>query len=219
MAGQWFFVNPDHTKRRRATMAKAARDPKSGRYRKRRSSRRSSARNPRGGKMATNPKRKRRTGGGKSRKSYRRRRNPPKLNIVRTLQRGVQDGVAVVIGKSLVRIIPAQVKLPTTGAQGLAVQGLTAVGIALLAERFGLGKDFARFAAAGGFAAPIESFIKQANIPVISAGLADYPSLMAYPQPARLMPGVASYPEVEYESGMGAYAEPNGTGRYVEVYP
>lgn len=217
MLGQWFFVNDGNTKRRRATMAKAARDPKSGRYRKRRSSRRSSARNPGAGKMANKPKR--RSSRGKGRKpSYRRRRNPPRLNIIRTVQRGVQDGVAVVVGKALARVIPAQVKLPTTGAQGLAVQGLTAVGIALLAERFGLGKDFARFAAAGAFAAPIESFIREAGIPVISAGLSDYPRLMAYPT-RQLMPGVASYPEVEYESGMGEYAEANGAGRYVEVYP
>lgn len=138
-------------------------------------------------------------------RSYRRRyrRNPP---IIKTVQRGVTDAFAVVVGKGIARTVPTVLGLPTTGAVGIAVQALGAVAAGMLLRTLKLGgRDFERLAVAGGLAAPIESFIKGANIPFLSAALEGYG---AYPQYAGALQAgeltdvfgtdVGSYPEYGY---------------------
>ena len=109
---------------------------------------------------------------------------------------GVIDAAEVVAGKAVARAVPTLVGLPQGGAMGLAVQ----VGAALLAGFIGrqISANAGKMMLAGGLAAPVESFVKGANIPLISAALADdefyAPGALAvgaYP----MLPGVSAYPQ------------------------
>lgn len=113
-----------------------------------------------------------------------RRRNPPLFggNLIGRVMDGAVDATEVVLGKAVSRAIPHMVGLPQEGAMGLAVQ----VGAALVAGWLArnISPNASKMVLAGGLAAPIESFIKSMNIPVISAALGDegYFAVGAYPQ-------------------------------------
>ena len=161
-----FLVNPPS---RRTTMArKAARDSRGrfkpgGTHRRRR-------------KNPANPpraKRRRRTvrKTAAKRRTTRRRRNPPRTtDLVGMLVDGALGAVEVIGGKVAVRALPGVVGLPTAGNTGLAIQAALAVALGWVTDMFA-GPDVARMVLAGGLAAPMESVIAGANLPVISAAV------------------------------------------------
>lgn len=103
---------------------------------------------------------------------------------------GAVDATEVVLGKAVARIIPSFANLPQAGAVGLAVQVGSALLAGYLARR--ISPNASKMVLAGGLAAPIESFIKGMNIPLVSAALGDegYYAVGAYP----MAPAISAYP-------------------------
>jgi hypothetical protein len=116
---------------------------------------------------------------------------------------GAQDALWIVGGKAVTNALPSLVGLSPTGALGIGVKALSALGAGFL---FGfVSPNAAKLATAAGFAAIIEPFIKGLNIPIISPALAaddEYGYLSSYPQ-EQIAAGISSYPEV----GVGAYPD------------
>lgn len=117
-------------------------------------------------------------------------------NIVPMLTTGVKDAVVGVGAKAAVRIIRSKSGFDAAGALGAGVELAAAAAVGLLAGKF-LGRDAARAAVQGALSAPIETFLKGANIPVVSTALGDVgdyadslPGVGGYPQ----VPGMAGYP-------------------------
>jgi len=102
----------------------------------------------------------------------RRRRNPDGLgtDLVGMLVDGALGAVEVIGGKVAVRALPGVVGLPTAGNTGLAIQAALAVALGWVTDMFA-GPDVARMVLAGGLAAPMESMIAGANLPVISTAV------------------------------------------------
>jgi hypothetical protein len=119
--------------------------------------------------------------------------------VVGQLMNGAVDATEVVLGKAVARAIPQLVGLPQSGAVGLAVQ----VGSALLAGYLArnISPNASKMVLAGGLAAPIESFVKGLNIPLISAALGDedYYAVGAYPMAPGVGNGVGAYPSLQGE--------------------
>ena len=138
------------------------------------------------------------------RPSARRYRRNPGLSFgyfsVRTLMNGAIDGAEVVVGKSLVRTIPQMIGLPTGDQMGLLVQAISAVVVGWAGHSF-ISPNAGKMFLAGGLAAPMETLIKQLNIPFISAGLGDdtveIESMGAYPQITNALSAYPQYGEVE----------------------
>jgi hypothetical protein len=89
------------------------------------------------------------------------------------LIQGVKDAGVVTAGKATANIIGRLIPMPVQGTVGRVISatiGAAAVGFA--AQKF-LGRDMARFAVAGALQAPIEGFVKAANVPYVSAALGD----------------------------------------------
>lgn len=147
------------------------------------------------------------------RKARRYRRNPGmKLGFgyfsVRTLMNGAIDGAEVVVGKSLVRTLPGMVGLPTTDQTGLLIQALSAILVGWAGHTF-ISPNAGKMFLAGGLGAPMETLIKQLNIPFISAGLGEevveIEGMSAYPQIAN---SLSAYPQYgEDYSNQDAYSQ------------
>lgn len=125
-----------------------------------------------------------------------RRTNPPLRGIVGQLQQGAIDAGWIVAGKATSRIIAGFV--PAVGG-GQAVQIAIQAAAALAAGYVGryISTNASRMMLAGGLSGVIESFVKQLNIPYVSAALGDglyEPNPLAvgaYPQQ-----GVSAYPQL-----------------------
>jgi hypothetical protein len=116
---------------------------------------------------------------------YRRRHNPrfSVKGIMARVQQGAIDGLWIVGGKAVTNALPSLVGLQPTGALGIGVKALAAVGAGYL---FGMvSANAGKLATAAGFASIYEPFIKGLNLPIISPALADegaYPDVLsAYP--------------------------------------
>lgn len=143
---------------------------------RRRSHRRSRSRSRAVVTVRSNPRRVRR---------YRRRHNPrfSVKGILARVQQGAVDGLWIVGGKAVTNALPSLVGLAPTGALGIGVKALAAVGAGYL---FGMvSANAGKLATAAGFASIYEPFIKGMNLPIISPALADegaYPDVLsAYP--------------------------------------
>jgi hypothetical protein len=139
-----------------------------------------------------------------------RRRNPP--NFFSGLPGRLMDAgigaVEVTLGKAGARAIPTMLKLPADGAMGLATQLVSALVIGWLGSM--VSPNMGKMLLIGGLTAPIEAFIKGANIPVISPALAgqDYFSVGGYPQPAPALAGYVQSPSLAaYEDDFAAYPQ------------
>ena len=128
----------------------------------------------------------------------RRYRRNPKLSFgyfsIRTLMNGAIDGAEVVVGKSLVRTIPPMIGLPTGDATGLLIQAISAVLVGWAGHTL-VSPNAGKMFLAGGLSAPMESLIKQLNIPFISAGLGE---------DTVEIEGMGGYPQI---TNMGAYPQ------------
>jgi len=212
--GQRFLVNPPRRARpnRRRTMATKRRRDSKGRFlkgRARSTSRRRAA-----------PKRRRRNTHNtvaRSRPPQRRRAsNPPRRRftvkrVVGDLTKGVQDAALIIVGKAAARTIPAFLpQLPKAGPMGLAVQGVMAVVVGMIADQT-LGRGTGRMVLAGGLTAPLETAAVAFNVPFLAAALSPVESanqvsayVYGYVQP--ILPGVSDAPPV------GGYVQPPGMG-------
>ena len=123
------------------------------------------------------------------------------------LTAGVKDAAIGVGAKAAVRIIRSKSGFDAAGATGTAIELAAAAGVGLLAGKF-LGRDAARAAVQGALMAPVESFIKGAGIPVVSASLGDIGDY------ANALPGVSGYPQITdgvagYPAAVGGYDQEN----------
>jgi len=166
-----YLINPADRKRESRPVAKRRMPPrnKDGTFRKRRkaATKRKRRRNP--GTMATTPRRAPRRAAPARAPARRRRSNPAKkLRIVDTMVTGVMDAGQTLIGKAGVRMASGYLPmLPKVGAAGLAAEAAVALGIGLLADMV-MGKGAARMVLAGALAAPLETALVAANIPLLS---------------------------------------------------
>jgi hypothetical protein len=143
------------------------------------------------------------------RRSYRRN---PRFDIVGSVMAGLQHGVAVLAGDGLSGAVVGAVKLTPGTPIGAAAKAAAGVLLGLVAEQAGLSR-FAQSVTAGAFAGAIRPFIVRANIPLLSAGLADYPELQGYvveqPTMGELPTAAPSTQQVDIygtsASGVGAY--------------
>lgn len=171
-------------------MAKAVRDPKTGRFRKRAKSRR----------RTNKPKARTRRRTTATRKAAPRRRttyrsNPKRPDLIGMLTGGTMTAFQVLVGKAAVRTIPDMIGLPRAGNVGLATQAALAVVAGYLADMF-LSRETSAAILAGGLTAPLETALVAYDVPWIGQALA--PTTTAN--------------EVEALTGVGRY--PNGMGRY-----
>jgi hypothetical protein len=109
-----------------------------------------------------------------------------------------QDGLWIVGGKIVTNAIPTLMGLSSTGAMGIGIKALSAIGAGILFDF--ISPNAGKLAAAAGFAAIYEPFIKGLNIPILSPALAadDDVYFDAYPDEVG---SLAAYPQ----SGVGAY--------------
>jgi len=131
----------------------------------------------------------------------RHRRNPKGLSFgyfsFATLTNGVIDAGEVVIGKAAARTIPTLVGLPTGDTMGLVVQALSALVVGWAGHSF-ISANAGKMLLAGGLSAPVESLIKQMNLPIISAALGE---------DVVEIDGVSGYVQVPDQSGMSGYVQ------------
>lgn len=120
------------------------------------------------------------------------RRNPVRgalHNIPGRLFGGVVDAAELLAGKAVARTVPGLVKIDRDTTTGLIVQATAgaAAGIAAHMVNANLGK----MVMAGGLSAPLESLIRRANIPVVSAALGDDEPVILSGYPGRELSGYA----------------------------
>jgi hypothetical protein len=131
--------------------------------------------------------------------------------VVPMLIQGVKDAGVVTAGKATANIVGRLIPMPIQGTVGRVLSatiGAAAVGFA--AQKF-LGRDLARFAVAGALQAPIEGFVKAANVPYVSAALGDDVLGDYYT-------GVGDYSGGSLPSGVGDYSGGNaGVGDSMEA--
>lgn len=146
------------------------------------------------------------------RRSTRRRRSPARFKrirravysrnpgIVNMLTRGVMDAATVVGGKAVSGFIGSKIPQFVPGTMGAVLNRVIAAVVTGFAASKIMSADRARLAVAGALAAPIESAIKGAGVPLLSEGLSDdddyyevdmsgYPGIAGYP-------GMSGYPAV-----------------------
>lgn len=138
------------------------------------------------------------------RRHHRRRTNPRFSvgGVVSRIKQGAVDGLWIVGGKAVTNALPSLIGLSPTGALGLAVKALSAVGAGYL---FGMvSANAGKLATASGFASIYEPYIKGLNLPIIGPALAD--------------DDYAAYPDVlsAYPDELGSY--PQGVGDADEDY-
>lgn len=139
--------------------------------------------------------------------------NAPKMtvkNITKTLMDGAMDSVLVITGKAATRAIPLLANLPKQGNIGLAIQGLTAVVVSMLAQNF-LRPAQARMILAGGLTAPLETLIVSFNVPFLA------PALQPVESDAQLSAYLGGYvtpaPAPTNGESVGGYVD-DGMGMY-----
>jgi hypothetical protein len=142
------------------------------------------------------------------RRSYRRN---PRFDLMGSVMGGVQHGLAVLAGDGLSGALVGAVKLTPGTPLGATAKAAAGVLLGLVAEQAGL-RRFADTITAGAFAGAIRPFVVRANIPLLSAGLADYPELQGYvmEQPTMGELPMASTQQVDIygtsaTDGVGAY--------------
>lgn len=167
--GQRFLVNP---RRRKAPMARRAQPryksgPKKGQFKPR----------GRGGsssrKTTTRKRTTRKNPPATTRRRRAPRRNAPKLtprNVIRSAVDGTKDAALVLVGKGATRTIPVVANLPRGGPAGLAIQGLTAVLVSMVARNF-LKPAQAKMVLAGGLSAPLETLVVSYDVPFLANAL------------------------------------------------
>jgi hypothetical protein len=207
--GQTFLVNPP----RRKTMAKKLpprhkSGPKKGQFRKRARSapkKRTAAtrrRNPPAANPKANPKR-----------NAPRRARFTMRSVTRSLTQGAMDAALILVGKAGARTVPSMLpNLPKEGNVGLAVQGLIAVAMGLLAEQV-LRPAQAKMILAGGLTAPVETLVVSFNVPFLADALApvtaseQLSAYYGYVQPPQIAPGgdVGAYVHEGADLAMGGY--------------
>lgn len=198
---------PTQRKRRAPTMATPKRNA-AGRFMKGGAARAAPARKRRAPRRAAASR-----AAAPRRKTY--RRNPPRSGIIKNLTEGVGDAFAVIGGEVAVGYIPNALNLPTTGTTGMVTQGLTAVGVGMLADLV-LPRRFAKPALAGALAVPIRAALINAGIPMLSDALQPSAGLGRYVQPM-------TFPMLSLPSGGGSRAlranrgTRGGLGRYVSA--
>lgn len=138
-----------------------------------------------------------------SARSY--RRNPVrKGSIVNQVMSGGIGAVEVLAGKGIARSVPSLFNIDRETTMGLIVQALAALAAGIGAQ-YVLPSGAAHVVLSGGLSAPLETLIKRAGIPVVSAAfgeteeeayeIAAYPELMgSYPQRPALPPGTLTLP-------------------------
>jgi hypothetical protein len=126
-------------------------------------------------------------------------RNP---GIVNMLTRGVMDAAVVVGGKAVSGFVGSKIPQFVPGTLGAVVNRVISAVVVGFAASKVLSADRARLAVAGALAAPIESAIKAANIPLLSEGLSDDDDY--YEVDMSGYPGVAGYPGVSGYPAVGA---------------
>lgn len=193
------------TKRRTTTKRAAPRKRRRTTTTKRRPTKRRTKRttrrrtNPGGRKVATRKRRRtptrrkttrrRTTTTARKRRTYRRN---PKPKVLRKLQDGLVGAVYAVGGKAAARIVASKVPMPGGMVIGgidvgnILVQGGTAVALGLVADRV-LPARHAEEVVIGALMGPVESAIRGANIPVVSAALSSYPQPLT-PRSLRMVP-------------------------------
>lgn len=132
------------------------------------------------------------------RRSVRRRRGGSLRGVVPMLIEGGKDAVIGVGAKAAVRIIRSKAGFESAGAIGVGVELAAAAAVGLLAGKF-LGANAARAAVQGALMAPVEAFIKGANVPLVSAALGDVGDY------ADSLPGVGGYPGLRMSDSVSGY--------------
>lgn len=125
----------------------------------------------------------------------------PKI-VGRVIQAG-QDAALIVGGKAASSFVARMIPIGETPPMRLAANVIAAAAVGMAAG-FLLSADMSRLVMAGALVAPIESFIRSANIPVLSPALGD-DVLMGYYGPGSSMMGVGAYPAALPSAGVGAY--------------
>lgn len=170
-----------HMARRKRSRSRKRANPR------RRSSHRRRSRSRSRAVVRINPRRHRR---------YRRRHNPRFSvgGVVARIKQGAVDGIWIVGGKAVTNILPSLIGVAPTGALGLGVKVLAAVGSGYL---FGMvSANAGKLAAAAGFASIYEPYIKGLNLPLISPALADDYDYGAYPDVLSAYPNeLSAYPQ------------------------
>ena len=177
-------------------MAKAKRDPRTGRFVKKTTARR---------RTTTKRRAPRKTAARKTttrRRTY--RSNPRRPDLVKMFTNGTMTAAQVLVGKAAARSIPDLTGLPKQGNTGLAIQAGVAVALGYVADMFTTPSTAAAILA-GGLPAPLETFLVAQNVPWIGealspvtqqaevenlTGMGRYPGVSSYPRPAL----VAGYP-------------------------
>jgi len=122
------------------------------------------------------------------------------------------DAAVVVGGKAVSGFVGSKIPQFVPGTLGSVLNRvISAVAVGFAASRF-LSADRARLAVAGALAAPIESAIKAANIPLLSEGLSDDEDY--YEVDMSGYPGVAGYPGVSGYPAVGAGVGDDGDYEY-----
>lgn len=205
-----FLTNP--RKGRKKTVAKRLpprhkSGPKKGQFRKRASSRKRNPA-PRTTRQAAprarattrgRPTTRRRVNPGRT---VARRRNPPRVKIVKQLQSGVVGAAGVLIGKAGARTIPVLAGLPKGGNTGLLIQAATAIALGMAADRV-LGKRMGEMVLAGALTAPLETLVVAYNVPFFAPAL----------EPTTAVAELGAY--VHGGAALGSYVPSRGLGSYV----
>lgn len=196
-------------------MARARRDPRTGRFKKatRRKSTRRRRRNP--GRTTTAkraaPRRRARTTTARRRTTVRRRRNPPRFRPVDTLMSGAKSAVQITIGKAAARAIPTMVpQLPKQGMPGLATQAAVSLALGYAAQEVLGNRDLARDLVAGGLSGIAETLAVAYDVPLLGAALAPTTASAALSGYVAGPRGAVSLPaNTGLQTTLGAYAQPS----------
>ena len=131
-----------------------------------------------------------------------RRRNAPRMNVVKKLQTGVMGAAGVLIGKAGARTIPVLAGLPKGGNTGLLIQAATAIALGMAADRV-LGKRMGEMVLAGALTAPLETLVVSYNVPFLAPALS----------PTTSVAELGAY--VHGGAALGSYVPAPGLGSYV----
>lgn len=134
-------------------------------------------------------------------KVYRRNPRNPMAGLPGRLFAGAVDAVEVVGGKIVARTVPSLVSIERDSTTGLIVQALAGAAVGVVGSY--VNPNAGKMLMAGGLAAPLETLIKKANLPYVSAALGEEDETVmvsAYPEEIAAFPETA-YPAIE---GVGA---------------
>jgi len=186
-------------------MAKAKRDPRTGRFQKANPRKRAATKRKAPVRRRTTTARK---AAPRRRTTY--RRNPAKPDIMGMFMGGTTTAAQVLVGKAAARSVPDLMSLPKEGNTGLAVQAAVAVAIGYLADMF-LPRDASAAILAGGLTAPLETLIVANKVPWLSDALspttaqAEVGAYVSSQPPA--LQALGAYPRLVKPRALGAYVE------------